>query len=39
MIACVQGGVRPWWLHGSNVTYIVPPLADSPAASSATTSA
>lgn len=29
--AVVQGGVRPKWLHGSNVTYAVPPRARSPA--------
>src|SRR5690606_35345021 len=37
--ASVHGGVRPWWLHGSSVTYSVAPRARSPAASSATTSA
>ncbi len=37
--ASVQGGVVPWWAHGSIVTYRVAPLARSPAASSATTSA
>ncbi len=24
MMASVQGGVRPWWAHGSRVTYSVP---------------
>src|SRR5579863_74869 len=43
MIALVQGGVRPVWLQGSRVTYMVPPLMRSPACClaslSATTSA
>ena len=39
MIASVQGGVRPKWLHGSSVTYIVAPRAASPAARNACTSA
>ena len=33
--ASVQGGVWPWWQHGSSVTMSVPPLAFSPAASRA----
>src|SRR5664280_133194 len=39
MIASVHGGVRPWWAHGSRVTYMVPDRADVPAAASAVTSA
>src|SRR5438874_11416950 len=39
MIARVQGGVRPSWLHGSSVTKRVAPRADSPARLSAITSA
>ena len=34
--ASAQGGVRPWWAHGSSVTYAVAPRARSPAAASAT---
>eukprot|EP00197_Chlamydomonas_leiostraca_P002813 CAMPEP_0202857232 /NCGR_PEP_ID=MMETSP1391-20130828/255_1 /ASSEMBLY_ACC=CAM_ASM_000867 /TAXON_ID=1034604 /ORGANISM="Chlamydomonas leiostraca, Strain SAG 11-49" /LENGTH=185 /DNA_ID=CAMNT_0049536011 /DNA_START=56 /DNA_END=613 /DNA_ORIENTATION=- len=37
--ARLQGGVRPWWLHGSSVTYAVAPLASLPAPRSAYTSA
>ena len=39
MMASVHGGVRPWWAHGSSVTYRVPPAARGPAAASAATSA
>ena len=34
-----HGGVRPWWAHGSSVTYSVAPRARGPACRSATTSA
>src|SRR5579864_4236218 len=37
--ASTHGGVRPWWLHGSSVTYTVAPAARPPAARSAATSA
>ena len=37
--ASVQGGVLPWWRHGSRVTYSVAPRAASPAAVRALTSA
>ena len=37
-IASTQGGVVPWWAHGSIVTKSVAPRASSPAASSATIS-
>ena len=30
-IASTQGGWRPWWAHGSSVTYIVAPATSSPA--------
>src|SRR5690606_34386982 len=39
MSALVQGGVRPWWLQGSRVTWAVAPCARGPAARSASTSA
>src|SRR5271167_2379037 len=39
MMASLQGGVRPWWTQGSRVTYNVAPLAASPAAAKALTSA
>ena len=39
MSAPVQGPVRPWWWQGSSVTTAVPPLARSPAISSACASA
>ena len=29
-IASTQGGWRPWWAHGSSVTYIVAPATSSP---------
>src|SRR5438309_2287750 len=38
-IASVQGGVLPWWAHGSRFSTRVAPRARSPAAASATTSA
>ena len=38
-MASTQGGVLPWWLQGSSVTYMVAPRAASPAPPSATTSA
>ncbi len=37
--ASVQGGVRPWWLQGSIVTYMLAPRALSPACFNAATSA
>ena len=37
--ARLQGGVRPWWLQGSSVTYAVAPAAACPAARRAYTSA
>ena len=37
--ASAHGGVRPWWAHGSSVTYAVAPRARSPASRSAATSA
>ena len=37
--ASVQGGVLPWWQHGSSVTYSVAPAACSPAARRASISA
>src|ERR671918_7495 len=38
-IASVQGGVRPWWAHGSSETYIVAPKGSSSQAASAMRSA
>ena len=38
-IASVQGGVRPWWQHGSSEMYIVAPAVWPAASSSAITSA
>ena len=38
-MAWVQGGVLPWWLQGSKVTYKSAPRAASPAARKASTSA
>ena len=38
-IASVQGGVWPWWQHGSSVTYIVAPIGSISHAASAATSA
>ena len=39
MSASVQGGVLPWWAHGSRFTTRVAPRARAPAAASAATSA
>ncbi len=39
MSASVQGGVRPWWLHGSRLTYSVAPRAPGPACARAAASA
>jgi hypothetical protein len=39
MRLCRQGGVRPWWLHGSRVTTAVAPAASGPAAARAWASA
>src|SRR5205807_1728128 len=38
-MASAQGGVRPWWAHGSRVTYMVAPRALEPAACRAPASA
>jgi len=39
LVHLLHGPVRPWWQHGSSVTYAVAPRASAPAALSATRSA